>query len=193
MVRLTLEPPPHDATHWTARAMARTVGLAVSTVQKSLKAHGLPPHRWRAFKLSNDPALAQKQHAIVGLYVNLPAHAVVPSVDEKSQIQALERTQPGLPLKTGRGATLTHDDERHATTTLFATLDVLEGPAIARNMHRHRHHEFIRVLNEIEAVPADKAIHVVLDNDATHKHAEVRLWLDRHPPLAFATRARSPV
>ena len=113
--------------------------------------------------------------------MNLPAHAVVPSVDEKSQIQALDRTQPGLPLKTGRGATLTHDGKRHATTMLFAALDVLEGTVIARNMQRHRHQEFIRALNEIEAVPTDKAIHVVLDNDAAHKHAKVRAWLDRHP------------
>jgi transposase len=186
VVRMTLEPPPHEATHWTARAMAQTVGLAVSTVQKIWKAHGLAPHRWRAFKLSKDPAFAEKLHAIVGLYVNPPAHAVVLSLDEKSQIQALDRTQPGLPLKKGRGSTLTHDYKRHGTTTLFAALDVLEGTVIARNMQRHRHQEFIRFLNEIEkAVPAGKVIHVVLDNYAAHKHAKVRAWLDRHPRWTF--------
>src|SRR3954465_16065772 len=119
LVRLTLEPPPHEATHWTARAMAKAVGLGVATVQKIWRAHGLAPHRFRAFKLSNDPAFAEKLHAIVGLYVSPPAHAVVLSVDEKSQIQALDRTQPGLPMKKGRGATMTHDYKRHGTTTLF--------------------------------------------------------------------------
>ena len=127
LVRLTHEPPPHEATHWTARAMAKAAGLGVATVQKIWKAHGLAPHRWRAFKLSRDPAFAEKLHAIVGLYVSPPAHAVVLSVDEKSQIQALDRTQPGLPLKKGRGATMTHDYKRNGTTTLFAALNVLDG------------------------------------------------------------------
>ena len=122
VVRLTLKPPPHEATHWTGRAMAKAIGLAVSTVQEIWKAHGLAPHRWRRFKLSNDPAFAEKLHDVVGLYVDPPAHAVVLSVDEKSQIQALDRTQPGLPLKKGRGATLTHDYKRNGTTTLFAKL-----------------------------------------------------------------------
>src|SRR6056297_1009883 len=125
VVEMTLNPPPHETTHWTARAMARTAGLAVSTVQKIWKAHGLAPHRWRRFKLSNDPAFAEKLHAVVGLYVAPPAHAIVLSLDEKSQIQALDRTQPGLPLKKGRGATMTHDYKRHGTTTLFAALNVL--------------------------------------------------------------------
>ena len=186
LVRLTLAPLPHEATHWTARAMAKTVGLAVSTVQKIWKAHGLAPHRWRRFKLSNDPAFAEKLHDVVGLYVDPPAHAVVLSVDEKSQIQALDRTQPGLPLKRGRGATLTHDYKRNGTTTLFAALNVLDGTVIGRNMARHRHLEFIRFLNEIErAVPAGKVIHVILDNYAAHKHAKVRKWLDRHPRWTF--------
>lgn len=186
VVRLTLEPPPHEATHWTGRAMATAVGLAVSTVQEIWKAHGLAPHRWRRFKLSNDPAFAEKLHDVVGLYVDPPAHAVVLSVDEKSQIQALDRTQPGLPLKKGRGATLTHDYKRNGTTTLFAALNVLEGTVIGRNMHRHRHQEFIRFLNGIEReVPAGKLVHVVLDNYAAHKHAKVRAWLDRHPRWTF--------
>src|SRR3954471_3930693 len=142
-VRRTLAPPPHEATHWTARAMAVVCGLAVSTVQSIWKAHGLAPPRWRSFKLSNDPAFAEKLHDIVGLYVDPPAHAVVLSVDEKSQIQALDRTQPGLPMKKGRGATMTHDYKRHGTTTLFAALNVLDGTVIGRCMQRHRHQEFI--------------------------------------------------
>jgi len=186
VVRLTLSPPPHEATHWTARAMARVTGLAVSTIQKIWKAHGLAPHRWRRFKLSNDPAFADKLHAVVGLYVNPPAHAVVLSVDEKSQIQALDRTQPGLPLKKGRGATMTHDYKRHGTTTLFAALNVLDGTVRARNMQRHRHQEFIRFLNTLERdIPAGKTVHVILDNYAAHKHAKVRQWLARHPRWTF--------
>jgi transposase len=186
LVRLTLEPPPHEATHWTARAMARAVRLGVATVQKIWKAHGLAPHRFRAFKLSNDPAFAEKLHAIVGLYVSPPAHAVVLSVDEKSQIQALDRTQPGLPMKKGRGATMTHDYKRHGTTTLFAALDVLEGTVFGKNMQRHRHQEFIRFLNALEAgIPAGKLVHAILDNYAAHKTPQVRRWLARHPRWTF--------
>jgi transposase len=186
IVALTLEPPTHEATHWTARAMAEAVGLAVSTVQKIWKAHGLAPHRWRTFKLSADPAFAEKLHAVVGLYVSPPAHAVVLSIDEKSQIQALDRTQPGLPLKKGRGATLTHDYKRHGTTTLFAALNVLDGSVIGRNMQRHRHQEFIRFLNAVEAeVPAGKVVYAILDNYAVHKHPKVRAWLERHPRWVF--------
>lgn len=186
VVRLTQEPPPHEATHWTIRAMGKAVGLAASTVRGIWKAHGLSPHRWRQFKLSNDPAFAQKLQDVVGLYVSPPAHAVVLSVDEKSQIQALDRTQPGLPLKKGRGPTMTHDYKRNGTTTLFAALNVLDGSVIGRNMQRHRHHEFIRFLNQIEReVPAGKVIHVILDNYCTHKHTKVRAWLQRHPRWTF--------
>jgi len=186
VVEMTLKPPPHEATHWTGRAMANAAGLAVSTVQRIWKAHGLAPHRWRRFKLSNDPAFAEKLHAVVGLYVAPPAHAVVLSVDEKSQIQALDRTQPGLPLKKGRGATMTHDCKRHGTTTLFAALNVLTGEVFGRNMQRHRHQEFIRFLNALEReIPAGKVVHVILDNYAAHKHAKVRAWLDRHPRWTF--------
>jgi len=186
VVAMTLKPPPHEATHWTARAMAKTVGLAVSTVQGIWKAHGLAPHRWRSFKLSNDPAFAEKLHAIVGLYVAPPAHAVVLSLDEKSRIQALDRTQPGLPLKKGRGATMTHDYKRNGTTTLFAALNVLTGEVFGRNMQRHRHQEFIRFLNALEReIPAGKVVHVILDNYAAHKHAKVRAWLARHPRWTF--------
>ena len=186
VVRLTLAEPPHEATHWTGRAMAKAVGLAVSTVQDIWKAHGLAPHRWRAFKLSNDPAFAAKLNDVVGLYVDPPEHAVVLSVDEKSQIQALDRTQPGLPMKKGRGATLTHDYKRHGTTTLFAALNVLDGTVIGQNMQRHRHQEFIRFLNAVEAqVPAGKTVHSILDNYAAHKHPKVRKWLARHPRWTF--------
>ena len=186
VVRLTLAPPPHEATHWTAQAMAKVVGLAISTVQNIWKAHGLAPHRFRAFKLSTDPAFAEKLEAIVGLYVDPPAHAVVLSLDEKSQIQALDRTQPGLPMKKGRGATLTHDYKRNGTTTLFAALNVLDGTVVGRNMQRHRHQEFIRFLKALERdVPAGKVVHVILDNYAAHKTPEVRRWLERHPRWTF--------
>ncbi len=186
IVRLTQAPPPHEATHWTLRAMAKAAGVAASTVQAIWKAHGLSPHRWRRFKLSNDPAFVEKLTDIVGIYVAPPAHAVVLSIDEKSQIQALDRTQPGLPLKKGRGATMTHDYKRNGTTTLFAALNVLDGAVIGQNMDRHRHQEFIRFLNRIEReVPAGKGIHVILDNYAAHKHKKVHAWLARHPRWAF--------
>ncbi len=166
--------------------MAKACGLAVSTVQEIWKAHGLAPHRWRAFKLSTDPAFVAKLHDVVGLYVDPPAHAVVLSVDEKSQIQALDRTQPGLPLKPGRAGTMTHDYIRHGTTTLFAALNVLDGTVIGRNMQRHRHQEFIRFLNVVEAaVPAGKIVHAIMDNYAAHKHPKVRQWLERHPRWVF--------
>jgi transposase len=146
----------------------------------------LQPHRTRQFKLSNDPQLAAKLHDIVGLYVDPPAHAVVLSIDEKSQIQALDRTQPGLPMKKGRCGTMTHDYIRHGTTTLFAALNVLDGSVIGRCMQQHRHQEFIRFLNAIEtAVPAGKLIHAIADNYATHKHPKVRAWLARHPRWTF--------
>ena len=166
--------------------MAKTVGISVSAVQRIWRAHGLQPHRVRQFKLSRDPEFIPKLRDIVGLYVDPPAHAVVLSVDEKSQIQALDRTQPGLPMKTGRAGTMTHDYKRHGTTTLFAALNVLEGRVIGRCMQRHRHQEFIRFLNAIEAdVPAGKLVHVILDNYAAHKHPKVRGWLTCHPRFFF--------
>ena len=186
MVALTLEDPPGETTHWTAEAMAKIVGISVSSVQRIWRSHGLQPHRFRRFKLSNDRQFAAKVRDIVGLYLDPPAHAIVLSVDEKSQIQALDRTQPGLPIKKGRAGTMTHDYKRHGTTTLFAALDVLEGKVIGRCMQRHRHQEFIRFLNAIEAeVPMSKIIHVILDNYATHKHPKVRAWLARHPRFVF--------
>jgi transposase len=186
IVRQTQEPPPHEATHWTLRAMAKAAGVAASTVQGIWKAHGLTPHRWRHFKLSNDPAFAEKLTDIVGLYVDPPAHAVVLSIDEKSQIQALERTQPGLPMKKGRAGTMTHDYKRHGTTTLFAALNVLDGTVIGQNMQRHRHQEFIRFLNRVaREMPADRDIHVILDNYAAHKKDKVCAWFARHPRWTF--------
>src|SRR5215211_6471777 len=186
VVDLALGPPPGEATHWTGRELAKAVGVSLRSVQRILEAHQLAPHRVRTFKLSNDPEFAEKLRDIVGLYVDPPAHAVVLSVDEKSQIQALDRTQPGLPMKKGRAGTMTHDYKRHGTTTLFAALNVLDGTVIGRNMQRHRHQEFVRFLNAIEAaVPAGKLVHVVLDNYATHKHPKVRQWLARHPRFIF--------
>jgi transposase len=186
VVARTLEPPPGEATHWTVRAMAKEAGISPSSVQRIWAAHGLQPHRARTFKLSNDPAFAAKLRDVVGLYIDPPAHAVVLSVDEKSQIQALDRTQPGLPIKKGRAGTMTHDYVRHGTTTLFAALNVLDGSVIGQCMQRHRHQEFIRFLNRIERdVPAGKLIHVILDNYATHKHPKVRAWLERHPRWTF--------
>jgi transposase len=180
------EAPPDGATHWMAPAMAQASGLSVSSVQRIWRAHGLRPHQVRRFKLSTDPRFAEKVEDIVGLYVDPPAHAVVLSIDEKSQIQALDRTQPGLPMKPGRAGTMTHDYKRHGTTTLFAALNVLDGSVVGRCMQRHRHQEFIRFLNEIEpTVPAGKMIHVVLDNYSAHKQAKVRQWLARHPRWIF--------
>lgn len=186
MIEKTLHETPPEATHWTVRDMAKVMGISVSTVQKIWRAHGLAPHRIRQFKLSNDVAFVDKLQDVVGLYVDPPAHAVVLSMDEKSQIQALDRTQPGLPMKKGRSGTLTHDYKRHGTTTLFAALNVLDGTVIGRNMKRHRHQEFLRFLNVIERdVPAGKVIHVILDNYSPHKHEKVRQWLARHPRWTF--------
>jgi len=186
VVALTLTDPPAEATHWTAAMMAGETGISVSSVQRIWRAHGLQPHRVRQFKLSTDPQFVTKLRDVVGLYLDPPAHAIVLSVDEKSQIQALDRSQPGLPMKKGRAGTMTHDYKRHGTTTLFAALNVLDGTVIGRNMQHHRHQEFIRFLNAIEAeVPAGKLVHVILDNYGAHKHPKVRAWLDRHPRFTF--------
>lgn len=189
VVAMTLKPPPHEATHWTARAMAKVSGLAVSTVQAIWKAHGLAPHRWRSFKLSNDPAFAEKLHAIVGLYVAPPAHAVVFSLDEKSQIQALDRTVPILPMQEGRIERRSHDYYRHGTSTLFAALDIATGQVTAALKPRHRHQEFLAFLKQIERAyrhvldddgqPVE--LHLVMDNYAAHKHKNVRAWLEENP------------
>jgi transposase len=186
VVAATQADPPGETTHWTAAAMAESQGISVSSVQRIWRRHGLQPHRMRLFKLSNDPQFATKLHDIVGLYMDPPAHAVVLSIDEKSQIQALDRTQPGLPMKKGRCGTMTHDYIRNGTTTLFAALNVLDGKVIGRCMQQHRHQEFIRFLNTVEAaVPAGKLVHAIADNYATHKHPKVRAWLARHPRWTF--------
>src|SRR6478672_8917209 len=182
VVDLALGPPPSEATHWTGRMLAKAAGVSLRSVQRILEAHQLAPHRIRTFKLSNDPKFAEKLKDIVGLYVDPPAHAVVLAVDEKSQIQALDRTQPGLPMKPGRAGTMTHDYKRHGTTTLFAALNILDGTVIGRCMQRHRHQEFIRFLNAVErAVPAGKVIHAIVDNYAAHKQPNVLNWLADHP------------
>ena len=186
VLALTCAEPPGEATHWTGRAMAKAVGLSLRAVQRLWAAHRLQPHRVRTFKRSNDPAFAAKVEDVVGLYMHPPAHAVLLSIDEKSQIQALDRTQDGRPLKPGHPASHTHDYTRHGTTTLFAAFDVLEGTVLGRCMQKHTHQEFIRFLNAVEAsVPAGKVVHAVLDNYATHKHPKVRAWLARHPRWVF--------
>src|SRR6202158_1128533 len=186
VVDLALGPPAGEATHWSGRMLAKAAGVSLRSVQRILEAHQLAPHRIRTFKLSTDPKFAEKFTDVVGLYVDPPAHAVALSADEKSQIQALDRPQPGLPMKPGRAGTMTHDYKRHGTTTLFAALNVLDGTVIGRNMQRHRHQEFIRFLNTIEAqVPVGKVIHAIVDNYATHKHPKVRQWLARHPRWTF--------
>ncbi len=200
VVALTCADPPHEATHWTGRAMAKAVGISLRSVQRIWEAHQLQPHRVRTFKRSRDPQFAAKMADVVGLYVDPPAHAVVLSIDVKSQIQAFDRTQPGLPLKLGRCGTMTHDYKRHGTTTLFAALNVLDGTVIGRCMQRHRHEEFIRFLNTVEReVPAGKLIEAVVDHtpltrtprsgpgwNATHAGPSI----SRQPPGRGSTRSR---
>ena len=181
MVQMTTREKPSAATHWSTRTLAAAVGVSPSTVRRVWRAHGLKPHRLKTFKVSSDPAFAEKLEDIVGLYLNPPEHAVVLSTDEKSQIQALDRTPPGLPLKPGRLQTLTHDYKRHGTTTLFAALNTLDGRIIGQCMKRHTHREWLRFLKLLDAkMPAEKTLHVIADNYATHKHPKVLRWLQRH-------------
>jgi len=178
----TLETLPAGATHWSSRGMARASGLSVSTVQRVWRAFGLQPHRMETFKLSTDPDFVAKVRDVVGLYVSPPAHAVVLCVDEKSQIQALDRSQPMLPMRPGQVARRTHDYKRYGTTSLFAALDIATGRVIGKCYPRHRAAEFRRFLDEIEAnVPRDVEVHLVMDNYATHKAPLVRDWLIRRP------------
>jgi transposase len=186
IVEWTTQRKPDNATHWSTRTLAAKLSTSRNMVARVWKANGLKPHRTRSFKLSNDPQFVQKLVDVVGLYLNPPEHALVLCCDEKSQIQALDRTQPGLPLKKGRAGTMTHDYKRNGTTTLFAAMNVLDGTVIGRNMQRHRHQEFIRFLNAIEReVPAGKLVHAILDNYAPHKHPAVQTWLARHPRWVF--------
>jgi transposase len=182
IVEATLHSRPAGATHWSCRSMARAQGVSPATVQRIWASRGLKPHRIKHFKLSTDPRFEEKLVDVVGLYLNPPEQAVVLCIDEKSQIQALDRTQPTLPMKRGRAGTMTHDYHRHGTTTLFAALDVLTGAVIAECLPRHRHSEFLAFLRRIDReVPAGLAVHVILDNYATHKHPKVTAWLARHP------------
>src|SRR5215210_1845835 len=182
VVALTRIDPPVEATHWTAAMMAKAVGISPSSVQRVWRAHGLQPHRVQKFKLSTDPKFIDKLRDVVGLYVDPPAHAIVLSVDEKSQIQALDRTQPGLPMKKGRGGTMTHDYKRHGTTTLFAALHVLEGKVIGQCLPHHTNQDFLRFMRRLDReFPRDLTLHLILDNYGTHTHPNVKAWLATHP------------
>src|SRR5213593_2551836 len=180
VVTMTTRQQPTNATHWSTRTMAAAVGISEASVRRIWRAHGLKPHRVETFKISNDPQFAEKLEEIVGLYLDPPEHALVLCADEKSQIQALDRTQPGLPLKKGQGQTMTHDYKRHGTTTLFAALNTLNGRVIGTCMSQHRHQEWLRFLRLIEAqTPTDREVHFIVDNYATHKHPKVKRWLAR--------------
>ena len=182
IVEATLHTTPKAATHWSVRTMAQAQGVSPATVQRIWDANGLQPHRTRTFKLSKDQRFVEKLNDVVGLYLNPPNKALVLCVDEKSQIQALQRSQPGLPIKKGRCGTMTHDYKRHGTTTLFAALNVLDGTVIGECMPRHRHQEYLKFLRKLDrAFPADLDLHLVVDNYSTHKHDDVTEWLANHP------------
>ena len=182
VVRLTTEQTPQGATHWSTRTLAAHLGTSASAVARIWRAHGLKPHRAESFKLSNDPLFIDKLEDIVGLYLDPPEHALVLCCDEKTQIQALDRTQPGLPLKRGRGKTMTHDYKRNGVTTLFAALNMLTGQVLSMTDQLHRHQEWLRFLKIIDRqTPKDKQLHLIVDNYATHKHPEVKAWLAKHP------------
>jgi transposase len=181
LIEKTTQSTPANATHWSTRTMAREMGVSKASVSRIWRANGLKPHRVESYKVSNDPHFADKLEAIVGLYLNPPEHALVLSVDEKSQIQALDRTQPGLPLKKGRGQTVTHDYKRNGTTTLFAALNTANGEVYGLCQQKHRHQEWLRFLRMIDqTVPADKDIYLICDNYSTHKHERVQRWLEKH-------------
>ena len=182
VVDATLQTKPKGMTHWSCRLMAEQQGVSKSTVSNIWRSHNLKPHRTKSFKLSRDPSFLEKLTDVVGLYMNPPEQAIVLCVDEKSQIQALDRTQPGLPLKKGRCGTMTHDYKRNGTTTLFAALEVLQGKVIGECYQRHRHQEFLKFLRRVDREFAGKTpLHLVIDNYGTHKHANVRAWLKNHP------------
>jgi len=182
IVRATLHDKPPGETHWSCRSMARAQGVSAATVQRIWSARGLKPHLVKTFKLSNDKRFEEKLVDVVGLYLNPPDNAVVLCMDEKSSVQALDRTQASLPLKKGRAGTMTHDDKRHGTTTLFAALNVLTGVVIGQCLPRHRHQEFIKFLRQVDKeVPKGLQIHMIVDNYATHKHSNVKVWLAKHP------------
>lgn len=182
IVEATLHTTPVDSTHWSTRTMAEVQGISHSTVQRIWDAHGLQPHRVKTFKLSKDKRFEEKLTDVVGVYLNPPDKAVVLCVDEKTQVQALDRTQPGLPMKKGRCGTMTHDYKRNGTTCLFAAMNVLEGKVIGSCYPRHRHIEFLKFLRTInKEVPGEMDIHMILDNYGTHGHPNVKVWLEKHP------------
>jgi transposase len=182
IVEVTLRERPVNATHWSTRTLAEHLGVGATTVRRVWQGNGLKPHLSRSFKVSSDPRFEDKLLDVVGLYINPPEHALVLSCDEKSQIQALNRTQPGLPMKKGRAGTVTHDYERHGTTTLFAALNTLDGKVISMCQPRHRHSEWLKFLRLIDrTTPKALTLHLVVDNYATHKHPEVQAWLAKHP------------
>lgn len=184
LVELTTQSTPKAATHWSTRTMAAELGVSSASVSRHWRKHGLKPHVVRGFKVSRDPKFVEKLEDMVGLYLSPPEHTLVLCCDEKSQVQALDRTQPGLPLKKGRAATMTHDYKRNGTTTLFAALNVLDGHVISQCQQRHRHTEWLKFLKKIDReTPQDKALHLIVDNYATHKHPNVQKWLAKHPRL----------
>ena len=182
LLELTTQSKPEAATHWSTRKMGAVLGVSASTVMRHWQANGLKPHIVRGFKVSRDPQFVAKLEDIVGLYMSPPEHALVLCCDEKSQVQALDRTQPGLPLKKGRAQTMTHDYKRHGTTTLFAALNVLDGQVIGQCQQRHTHAEWLKFLRQIDReTPKGKTLHLIADNYATHKHPAVQEWLAKHP------------
>jgi len=182
LVELTTQTKPKAATHWSTRTMAAELGVSAASVSRHWRANGLKPHIVRGFKVSRDPQFVEKLEDIVGLYMSPPEHALVLCCDEKSQVQALDRTQPGLPLKKGRAETMTHDYKRNGTTTLFAALNVLDGQVIGQCQQRHTHAEWLKFLKKIDReTPKDKTLHLIADNYATHKHPVVQEWLAKHP------------
>ena len=182
LVELTTQTTPEAATHWSTRTMGQALGVSAASVSRHWRAHGLKPHLVRGFKVSRDPQFVEKLEDIVGLYLSPPEHALVLCCDEKSQVQALDRTQPGLPLKKGRAATMTHDYKRNGTTTLFAALNVLDGQVIGQCQQRHTHAEWLKFLKTIDReTPQDKTLHLIADNYATHKHPAVLEWLAKKP------------
>jgi transposase len=182
VVHMTLHTKPPNATQWSVRTMASAAGLSASSIQRIWSAHGLKPHLAKTFKLSRDPNFAAKVQDVVGLYLDPPDRALVLSLDEKTQIQALDRTQPGLPMKKGRAGTMTHDYKRNGVTTLFAALDVATGKVIGQCMQRHRHQEWLKFLRTIDrSTPKKLDLHLICDNYATHKHPAVKAWMEKHP------------
>ncbi len=182
IITATLQTKPKGSTHWSCRTMARSQGVSPSTINRLWQEYNLKPHRTRSFKLSRDKRFLEKLTDVVGLYLNPPDKSLVVCMDEKSQIQALDRTQPGLPLKKGRCGTFTHDYVRHGTTTLFAALEILEGKVIGQCFPRHRHQEFLKFLRRLDdEFPEELKLHLILDNYGTHKHPKVQSWLERHP------------